>query len=123
MSERERRQQDKGNNPKKELESEDVFCQALALDLKQLPLYERCMAKQELRNVLYKHQMAIMERQTRSYNPYYNANQNPSNTQQPPVTLTGINRRLAQCSSHHQVPCLRHRRRQYLKAKILGCGN
>jgi hypothetical protein len=93
MSERERRQQDKENNSKKELESEDVFCQALALDLKQLPLYERCMAKQELRNILYKHQMAIMERQTRrSYNPYYNANQNPSNTQQPPVTPTGINR-------------------------------
>ena len=52
MSERERRKQEKREDPKKGLDSEDVFCQALDLDLKQLPMYERCIAKHELRNVV-----------------------------------------------------------------------
>lgn len=53
--------------PKIEIDNEDAFCQALALDLKQLPMYERCIAKQELRNVLFKQQMAVMNRQTPNY--------------------------------------------------------
>ena len=46
MSEREKRKQEKREDPKKGLDSGDVFCQALALDLKQLPMYERCITKQ-----------------------------------------------------------------------------
>ena len=48
MNERDKRQQNKGKVEKKELDSEDVFCQTLAFDLKQLPYYERCMAKHEM---------------------------------------------------------------------------
>ena len=48
---------------KKEFDSEDVFCQALAFDLKKLPYYERRMAKHKMWNVLYKHQMFVMEQQ------------------------------------------------------------
>ena len=48
-NERDKRQQRKGKVEKKDLNSEDVFlCQALAFDLKQLPYYERCMAKHEM---------------------------------------------------------------------------
>lgn len=88
MSEREKRQRE-GKNNKKELDSEDVFCQGLAMDLKQLPMYERCMAKNEMRNVLYKYQIAHMERQMRPYNSYHNVHQNPSTI--PPVTPTSSN--------------------------------
>ena len=52
MNECDKRQQNKGKVEKKELDSEYVFCQALAFDLKQLPYYKRCMAKPEMRNVL-----------------------------------------------------------------------
>lgn len=68
--ERKRKLSEKEENQKKELSSEDIFCQALAMDLKQLPQYERCMAKHDLRNVLYKHQMAVMERQVQNY-PFF----------------------------------------------------
>lgn len=91
MSEREKRKQEKREDPKKGLDSEDVFCQALALDLKQLPMYERCIAKHELRNVVYKHQMACMERQMRPYGSYDNVNPNPPNNQIPPITATANN--------------------------------
>ena len=37
MNERDKRQQNKGKVEKKELDSEDVFCQAFVFDLKQLP--------------------------------------------------------------------------------------
>ena len=63
LSEKEKDKHDKGKVEKNGLGSEDMFCQALAMDLKQLPIYERCIAKHELQNVLYKHQMAVMERQ------------------------------------------------------------
>ena len=68
--ERKRKLSENEENQKKELSSEDIFCQALAIDLKQLPQYERCMAKHDLRNVLYKHQMAVMERQVQNY-PFF----------------------------------------------------
>ena len=55
---------------KKQLDSKDVFCQAF--DLKQLPYYERCMAKHEIQNVLYKNQMSVMEQQMRPYSAYQN---------------------------------------------------
>jgi len=73
----ERGKNEKEGNDKKEPDNEDIFCQALALDLKQLPIYERCIAKHELRNVLYKHQMSIMERQMRPC-PLYNGQNNPN---------------------------------------------
>ena len=41
-------------------DSDDIFCKSLALDLKGLPHYEKCMAKQEIRNVLFKYQMSVM---------------------------------------------------------------
>ena len=44
-------------------DNEDIFCKSLALDLKELPLYERCIAKQEMRNVIFKHQMSVMNKE------------------------------------------------------------
>lgn len=71
----------------KEPDSEEAFCQALSLDLKELQYYKKCIAKRELRRVLYKRQMSLMERQMRPCN--FNQNQTnalspiPSNTQTP----------------------------------------
>jgi len=81
MNEREKRRDTKNREKveQKQLDSEDAFCQALSLDLKKLPYYERCMAKHEMRNVLYKHQMSLMERQMRPYM----FNQNQTNAQSP----------------------------------------
>ena len=45
---------------------EELFAQALALDLKQLPQYERCIAKGELTGIIMKHQMAVLEKQMRT---------------------------------------------------------
>ena len=86
----------KENLKKKELDIEGVFCQALAFDLKQLPYYERCMAKHEMRNVLYKHQMSVMEQKMRPYSAYQNQNQ-PS--MHPPVTPAGNSRMISQMQS------------------------
>ena len=47
----------------KRKDNEEVFCKSLALDLRDLPPYERCIAKQEMRNVIFKHQMSVMSRQ------------------------------------------------------------
>ena len=44
-------------------DGEELFAQALALDLKQLPRYGRCIAKGELRGIIMKHQMAVLEKQ------------------------------------------------------------
>lgn len=53
------------SNSTKEIDGEDLFCQALASDLKQLPFYQRCAAKHDLQNVLFKHQMEAMEHRKR----------------------------------------------------------
>ena len=59
----ERREKRKAESTKvAENNSEEVFCKALALDLKELPIYERCMAKHELRSVLLKYQMAAISK-------------------------------------------------------------
>ena len=96
MNERDKRQQNKGKAEKKELDSEDVFCQTLAFDLKQLPYYERCMAKHEMRNVLYKHQMSVMEQQMRPHSAYQNQNQL---SMHPPVTPAGNSRMISPMQS------------------------
>ena len=58
---------------------EELFAQALALDLKQLLQYERCIAKGELRGIIMKHQMAVLEKQKRaSYSSSPSDNQIPS---------------------------------------------
>ena len=89
MNECDKRQQNNGKVEKKELDNKDSFCQALAFDLKQLPCYERCMAKHEMQNVLYKHQMSVMEQQMRPYSAYQNQNQS---SMHPPVTPAGNSR-------------------------------
>ena len=45
---------------------EELFAQALALDLKQLSQYEECITKGELRGIIMKHQMAVLEKQMRA---------------------------------------------------------
>ena len=42
---------------------DEIFCKSLAVDLKELPPYEKCMAKNEMRMVLYKYQMSLLSRQ------------------------------------------------------------
>ena len=89
ISTRSREREKKNNNKKSQLDNEDAFCHALAMDLKQLPYFERCMAKNELRNVIYKHQMASMERNMQPYqNQHFNVGQNlsPNKFSSPPRT-------------------------------------
>ena len=49
--------------------SEDLFCKSLAADLKELPHYEKCMAKQEIRSVVCKYQMTAMNKQQQNLIP------------------------------------------------------
>ena len=45
---------------------EDLFCKAISADLKDLPPYERCIAKNEIRNIMFKFQMSVMTKQQNS---------------------------------------------------------
>ena len=54
-------------------------------------MYERCIAKHELRNVVYKHQMACMEQQMQPNGSYDNVNPNLPNNQIPPIRATANN--------------------------------
>ena len=49
---------------KKEETTDDFFCTSLAADIKELHENLRYMAKQEIRNVLFKYQMAAMDKKT-----------------------------------------------------------
>ena len=53
----------------KEESKEDLFCRSLAADLKDLPCYERCLARNEIRNVIFKYQMSVMNKQHQQANP------------------------------------------------------
>ena len=53
----------------KEESKEDLFCRSLAADLKDLPCYERCLARNEIRNVVFKYQMSVMNKQHQQANP------------------------------------------------------
>ena len=60
-------------------DGEELFAQALALDLKQLPQYKQCIAKGESRGIIMKHQMAVLEKQMRaSYGSSPSDNRTPS---------------------------------------------
>ena len=48
---------------KEEKYTEELFCSSLAAELKQLPKYERYMAKNELQNVIFKYQLMVLNRQ------------------------------------------------------------
>ena len=110
MNEREKRKDIKNREKveEKEPDSEEVFCQALSLDLKKLPYYERCIAKHELRSVLYKHQMLLMERQMLPRN--YNQNQTsalspmPSNAQTPFGIFSPTHSPSPSCASPQNTP-------------------
>ena len=74
---------EKCDQPKSEKRTQpdggELFAEALALDLKQLPQYERCIAKGELRGIIMKHQMAVFEKQMRtSYGSSPSDNRIPS---------------------------------------------
>lgn len=66
MDKREKRRVTKDH---KSDDNEEVFCKSLALDLKELPLYEKYLAKQEMRNVIFKYQMAVMSKNHPSVSP------------------------------------------------------
>ena len=61
LNDRSKRKGEKKENVKPDIE--DVFFQTLALELKQLPMFARCAVKQEVRNILFKHQMSLMSHQ------------------------------------------------------------
>ena len=65
------------------------------------------MAKHEMRNGLYKHQMSVMEQQMRPYSAYQNQNQS---SMHPAVTPAGDNRMISsmQSSSTSSFASLRH---------------
>ena len=50
------------------------------------------MAKHEMRNVLYKHKMSVMEQQMRPHSHYQNQNQS---SMHPPLTPAGNNRMIS----------------------------
>lgn len=52
--------------------TEDLFCKSLAADLKMLPVYERFIARNEIRGVMFKLQMSVLTKQQ-------NLTTNPSN--------------------------------------------
>ena len=47
----------------KEDDADDLFCRTLASELKELPNMAKCMAKNEIRNVIFKYQMSVMRNQ------------------------------------------------------------
>ena len=58
--------------------TEDLFCKLLAADLKMLPVYERFIARNEIRGVMFKLQMSVLKKQQSQTNPpnqtYFNQN-------------------------------------------------
>ena len=46
--------------------AEDLLCRSLAADLKEMPLYERLNAKNEIRGIVFKYQMSVLARQSSS---------------------------------------------------------
>lgn len=67
---------------------EDLFCRSLAADLKDLPPYERCTAKNEISNVVFKYQMAVMNTQHSTRNArfevsHFNTNRSRSMVSSP----------------------------------------
>ena len=46
--------------------AEDLFCKSLAADLKEMPLYERLNAKNEIRGIVFKYQMSVLTGQSSS---------------------------------------------------------
>ncbi len=57
--------------------TEDLFCQQLAMELKAMPSYQRCVAKQEIRNVIFKYQMQLLRPNTMNYNGFQGFTQDP----------------------------------------------
>lgn len=51
----------------KEDDVDDLFCKALALELKDLPDMAKCMAKHEIRNAIFKYQMSVMRNQNECF--------------------------------------------------------
>ena len=51
----------------KEDDAEDLFCKALASELKELPKIAKYMAKNEIRNVIFKYQMSAMKNQNEGF--------------------------------------------------------
>ena len=43
-------------------DADELFCKTLAFELKELPAMAKCMAKNEIRNVLFKYQMSVLTR-------------------------------------------------------------
>ena len=54
----------------KEDDADDLFCKALASELKELPNMAKCMAKNEIRNVIFKYQMSVMRNQNECYTQF-----------------------------------------------------
>ena len=54
----------------KEDHVDDLFCKALASELKELPNMAKCMAKNEIRKVVFKYQMSVMRNQNDCYPPF-----------------------------------------------------
>ena len=53
---------------KEEKSAEELFCSSFVAKLKELPEYERCMANNELQNVIFQYQMMVLKRQCQVLN-------------------------------------------------------
>ena len=53
---------------KKEMDTEDRFAASMADELPELPHRERLLAKNEIKNILFRYQMQVLEKQSNSNN-------------------------------------------------------
>ena len=67
----------------KEDDGENLFCKALASELKELPKIAKCMAKNEIRNVIFIYQMSAMKNQNEGFAVFPTSQQ--LNTAKPPL--------------------------------------
>ena len=65
-------------------DADDLFCKTLASEVKELPNMAKCMAKNEIRNVIFKYQMSVMRNQNERK---VNKNVSPCQMSNFPVSL------------------------------------
>ena len=70
----------------KQENEEELFGRTLAFELKQLPQYEKMMAKHELRSVMFKYQMMAIQKNMGNEIHSAQSNVNYTNFVSPPAT-------------------------------------
>ena len=77
----------------KQENEEELFGRTLAFELKQLPQYEKMMAKHELRSVMFKYQMMAIQKNMGNEIHSAQSNVNYTNFVSPPATPSWYHQR------------------------------